>query len=72
MALWSTRECLIASIVYSQSFQKSKYKVNSDGKLQATKFNGTVLAFYKELVDKLNKEGYVRSVEAITLKKKTS
>ena len=70
MVLWSTQECLIASAVYCQSFQKAKYKVNADGKMKATKANGTVLAFYKELVEKLKEDGYNRSVEAIKGKEK--
>ena len=70
MVLWSTRECLIASLVYNQSYQTAKYKIGHNGKLQATKSNGTVTAFYKELVDKLREEGYNRTVEAIKGKEK--
>ena len=54
-----TQSCL------NQSYQTAKYKIGHNGKLQATKSNGTVTAFYKELVDKLREEGYNRTVEAI-------
>lgn len=70
MALWCTRECEIASTVYAQSYQRAKYKINVDGKLQATKTNGTVMSFYKEVIEALKVEGFTRSVESVKGKEK--
>ncbi len=67
---WTTKECLIVSIEYAQSYQKAKYKIAKDGTMKATKNQGTVLSFYKNISEKLKESGFTRFHESIKSKEK--